>query len=116
MIIKSRDVITARPMSIGDSATVSEALMQMADTGSRMLIVESPLDGVSGVVTHRDMMKNVLNAGLNPEHTSVRGSVWKPLAYRNLTTSPYTPQYPTPAATASRHWRKVFRIVDTEDA
>ncbi|MEM1037984.1 MAG: CBS domain-containing protein [Pseudomonadota bacterium] len=58
-----------KPLKTEETTTVSEAVSMMADRNFGSIIVTNASGGMSGMFTERDLMKRVINAGLDPAKT-----------------------------------------------
>jgi len=63
---KSQELIT-----VPASATVSEAVSRMSETGIGAILVGNPQNAVEGIFTERDLMTRVVNAGRDAKTTAI---------------------------------------------
>lgn len=73
LLDKGSDVITALP-----TATVSQAARKMVEANVGCLLVEED-DEIVGIITERDLMRRVIDAGKDPATTTVRDIMSSPV-------------------------------------
>ena len=82
--MRAKEIMTTDIVTIGGTATVTEAIAKMRDSKVRALIVERRGDeDAYGIVTQRDIAYAVLAAGKDPDNVLVHEIQSKPLVVIN---------------------------------
>jgi CBS domain-containing protein len=83
-MLKARDIMTGRVITISSQATVAEALDLMRKNKVHELVVErSSLDDAYGIITDEDIVYNVIAEGEDPVVVQVYEVMMKPCVVVN---------------------------------
>jgi len=78
--MKARDVMSKEVKYIREDATIKEGLIRMKDEKVSSFIVErKDHDDAYGIITRKDIITKVVEAGRDPEYTKVKDIMTKPL-------------------------------------
>jgi CBS domain-containing protein len=79
-MMKARDVMSNEVKYIREDATIKEGLIRMKEEKVSSFIVErKDHDDAYGIITRKDIITKVVEAGRDPEYTKVKDIMTKPL-------------------------------------